>query len=284
MIVKSARKATRLAKRRWRMGQLAREGSREMGMLAQAVRKTVAGSPSTAEITWIDRIEALRQAMNASEERITRLDYGAGDSDSNRSTEAMEAGVQVTSTLGQISEKLSKPSLWCLLLFNLVRSFKPHRCLEMGTAVGISAAYQAAAIALNGSGNLTTLEGAPTLADIANKNLGQLGLQNVDVVVGRFEDTLQDVLRRQAPVDFAFVDGHHDEEATLKYFDDFCGFVAGNALLVFDDIAWSSGMKRAWRTIQDDSRISAAIDLGPVGVCVITESEVQRTFYDLPLQ
>ena len=64
----------------------------------------------------------------------------------------------------------------------------------MGTAVGISAAYQAAALALNGRGTFTTLEGAEPLADIARDNLRRLGLGMVEVVVGRFEDTLDAVL------------------------------------------------------------------------------------------
>ena len=90
----------------------------------------------------------------------------------------------------------------------------------MGTAVGISAAYQAAALALNGRGTFTTLEGAEPLADI-----------------GRFEDTLDAVLERRRPVDYVFVDGRHDRQATLAYFEQTIPFLAETAFLIFDDIA-----------------------------------------------
>ena len=107
----------------------------------------------------------------------------------------------------------------------------------MGAAVGISAAYQAAALALNGRGTFTTLEGAEPLADIARDNLRRLGLGMVQVVVGRFEDTLDAVLERRRPVDYVFVDGRHDRQATLAYFEQTSPFLAETAFLIFDDIA-----------------------------------------------
>jgi predicted O-methyltransferase YrrM len=154
----------------------------------------------------------------------------------------------------------------------------------MGTAVGISAAYQAAALSLNGHGTLVTLEGASTLADIATENFRLLGLDTVELVVGRFQDTLPDVLTKRRPVDYVFVDGHHDEQATLAYFEQILPFLKETALLVFDDIGWSEGMKRAWNTITKDKRLSLAVDLGPVGVCVIDSSVVGRRYFSIPLQ
>ena len=42
----------------------------------------------------------------------------------------------------------------------LVRELRPHSCLELGTGVGVSAGYQAAAMELNGVGRLLTLDGS----------------------------------------------------------------------------------------------------------------------------
>jgi len=154
----------------------------------------------------------------------------------------------------------------------------------MGTAVGISAAYQAAALKLNGYGTLVTLEGATSLADIAKKNFQHLGLDTVEVIVGRFQDTLPGVLTDRQPVDYAFIDGHHDEQATLAYFEQILPFLAETSLLVFDDIAWSEGMKRAWKTIAQDRRVGVAVDLGPgLGLCVIDTSVTKRRYFRIPL-
>jgi predicted O-methyltransferase YrrM len=236
------------------------------------------------EKNWIDRIEHLRTEMNSSTKQVSRTDYGAGNSDSNRAQEEMRAGVEIEDTLGHISQAASKPAFWCCFLFKLVRTMQPSLCIEMGTAVGISAAYQAAALKLNGHGVLLTLEGATSLADIAKSNFQQLGLDTVEVVVGRFQDTLPDVLAKRQPVSYTFVDGHHDEQATLGYFEQILPFLSEKALLVFDDIAWSEGMKRAWNAIAHDRRVAVAVDLGPMGLCVIDSSIAAHRYFRIPLR
>lgn len=138
----------------------------------------------------------------------------------------------------------------------------------MGTCVGISAAYQATALRLNGGGRLFTLEGASPLARIATRTLSELGLDQVTVVQGRFQDTLETVLRENAPVDVVFVDGHHDEQATLRHFEQVRPHLSAGALLVFDDIRWSGGMARAWRAVAESPDTALAVDLGSLGLCV----------------
>jgi predicted O-methyltransferase YrrM len=153
----------------------------------------------------------------------------------------------------------------------------------MGTAVGISAAYQAAALRLNGGGRFATLEGAPTLAEIARANLGELGLDTVDVVVGRFGATLPSVLAARRPLDYVFVDGHHDGEATVAYFEQLLPHLAPRAYLVFDDVAWSDGMRRAWERIALDPRVSMVVDLGAIGVAVVDAARPAPRRYRIPL-
>jgi predicted O-methyltransferase YrrM len=153
----------------------------------------------------------------------------------------------------------------------------------MGTAVGISTAYQTAALKLNGHGALVTLEGAASLADIARNNFQQLGLDAAEVVVGKFHDTLPMVLTDRRPVDYVLIDGDHDGQTTLGYFEQILPFLAETALLVFDDIAWSEGMKRAWTAIAGDKRVSVAVDLGNVGLCVIDNSIAGPRYFSVPL-
>src|SRR6185436_17045659 len=97
------------------------------------------------------------------------------------------------------------------------REFRPSRCLEMGTNLGVSAAYQAAALAVNGSGELHTIESAPPLAELSRGHLASLQLA-AEVHQGKFADVLPGLLARTAPLDYVFVDGHHDGPATVGYF------------------------------------------------------------------
>jgi hypothetical protein len=78
------------------------------------------------EQDWIDRIERLRAELNASEEQITRIDYGAGTPNSVQAPEQMHAGVEVMEPLEHISQVASKPLFWCFVLFKLLRVPQPR--------------------------------------------------------------------------------------------------------------------------------------------------------------
>ena len=282
-ITQSVRTLQRSLERSWKLYGLSHEGNCTAESLAPSVRGALKGAWTSEERSWIDRIEQLRTEMNASSARLARIDYGAGDPESQWTPEQMRAGVDTEDTLGHISRLASKPPFWCGLLFELIRTVHPRSCIELGTAVGISAAYQGAALRLNGGGALVTLEGATSLATIARNNIRKLGLETVDVVTGRFEDTLPHVLASRKPVDYVFVDGHHDEHATVGYFDQLLPFLTEISLLVFDDIAWSDGMKRAWRRIAQRAEVEVAVDLGPVGLCVIDRTVAAQRYFAIPL-
>ena len=48
---------------------------------------------------------------------------------------------------------------------------------------------------------------------------------------------------------YAFIDVHHDDKATVACFKQILPYIADEAVIVFDDISWSDGMKRAWKKI-----------------------------------
>jgi predicted O-methyltransferase YrrM len=277
------RKARQSGERVVNLFRLSRQEDSACEAVARSLRAALSQVSMPEERGWIDRIEKLRNDLNVSDKAIVRIDYGAGSPGEQRTAAEMDAGVDVQDTLGRVSKAVSKPPFWCLVLFKLLRTLQPRSCVEMGTAVGISAAYQAAALRLNGRGTLTTLEGAGSLADIARSNLEQLGLGDVEVVVGRFRDTLTGVLSSRQPVDYVFVDGHHDEQATLAYFETMHPFLAEKALLVFDDIAWSADMKRCWQAIVNDRRVTTAVDLGPVGLCIVGGAPTRQRRFSIPL-
>jgi predicted O-methyltransferase YrrM len=221
------------------------------------------------ELWWIEAIEQIRSDLSSSTERIGVPDYGAGSPNDTRSGESMYAGKLTTEIIGEACRNYSKPRIWATLLFHLIRRHKPEVCVELGTCLGISAAYQAAALELNGSGRLLTLEGAPSFAEVAGRTLRSLGLcHRVEVVVGRFDDTLETILSGTAKIDYVFIDGHHDEQATIRYFERFVPHLADQALIVFDDIAWSPGMRSAWQRISRDTRIDVSFNFSNIGVCL----------------
>lgn len=227
---------------------------------------------SSEEKDWMEKIESLRSELSVSPSEVLIVDYGAGSPDSKLAAEEMHRGRVVRRTVGEVCRVASLQPKWAGLLFRLVREYRPTVCLELGTALGISTAYQAGALELNHHGRILTLEGAESLAALARENFDRLGLGRVEIVVGPFQDTLQNVLDQNGAIDYAFIDGHHDESATLRYFRQIRPHLTDGAILVFDDISWSPGMRRAWSSIKSDKSLRACIDLVRVGVCISTKS------------
>lgn len=109
-----------------------------------------------------------------------------------------------------------------------------------------------------------------------------MDLDNVEVVVGRCEDSLGGVVDAIKPVDHAFLDSRHDEEATLKYFDEIRSGLSKHAALVFDDINWSKDMASAWKRIIGDETVKISVNLGVMGICIIDSGLQQESHFYLP--
>lgn len=178
-------------------------------------------------------------------------------------------------TIADACRKASKSATDAIVLFRLLRELRPLACLELGTNLGISGAYQAAALRLNGHGRLITLEGHKGRAQIAQETFDDLGLDDiVDLRVGRFDETLGGALADG--VDYAFVDGDHNEEPTLDYFERISAAATPGAVIVFDDIRWSDGMARAWERIVADERVATGVALERMGVCALAGATSRR--------
>jgi predicted O-methyltransferase YrrM len=250
--------------------------------VANAVNDALKNILTSEEKVWVERIEEVRSALNASSMEISVTDYGAGKPNLTRTKEDMYQGLITTMTVSSAC-KASKSFFWALVLFKLVREFKPSTCIELGTCLGISAAYQAAALKLNNKGRIVTLEGADTLASLSRNNLQKLSLDNVVVVSGRFQDNLQRILHENEPIDFAFIDGHHDEKATISYFKSFIPHLSKKSVIIFDDIAWSDGMRRAWKKVIENENVKVSVNLRSIGICVLDNDIERKSNFQIPL-
>lgn len=212
----------------------------------------------TDDARRLSRIEALRQELLASDEVLAATGSSA--------PEHLRDVVRISSV----------PHSKALLLFHLVRRWRPRSSLELGACLGISGAYQGTALALNGAGSLVTIEGNPGRADYAAKNLARLGLDNTRVVSSVFQDVLPTLLPELAPIDYAFIDGHHDERATIEYYEQISPFLSPQSIVVFDDIRWSDGMRRAWSAVRSRPGPCATVNRRQVGV-VLVDRAVSRS-------
>jgi predicted O-methyltransferase YrrM len=236
--------------------------------LARALRTTALGRPPDDERQWIGRIEARRRELAADQ---TTVPPGFERGSKGGAADWFAAIDERPVPIWGISKLFSIAPAWGLFQMRLVRELAPSSCLELGTGMGLSAAYQAAALELNGAGTLTTLEGAHTWGAVAEQGLAALGLAGRGQVrLGAIDDTLPVVARRIAPIDYAFLDAEHTEEATRKHFELLLPHLSAGAVVLLDDINWNDGMWRAWRSIRRRERVSASLDLGRMGVVTVS--------------
>jgi predicted O-methyltransferase YrrM len=228
--------------------------------VAAALRAVIDHRLEPAEAQWVERIEAQRRELESSPDELVEI------------TAEGRPSARVVAELTRIG---SVSPQWAFVLFMLVRRLEPASCLELGTCLGISAAYQGAALELNGSGRLVTLEAGSARAALAERNLAEVGVRRATVRVGCFQDTLEPTIRGLAPIGYAFVDGHHERDATIQYFEQLLRHASENAVLVFDDITWSPGMRDAWATIRNDRRVKLWTDLTRFGICVVRGASVR---------
>lgn len=173
----------RRLKGRATLARLISNESPKLRAVGEALRESLRGTITEGAEEWFTLIEGRRSSLLASDREISMIDYGAGSPDANRTREEMERGVQSKALVTDICNA-SKPPFWGAFLFRMIRRLEPSSCVELGSCVGISAAYQASALALNGKGSLTTLEGSPEIAELAEETLREMNLSNASVITG----------------------------------------------------------------------------------------------------
>jgi len=230
----------------------------------------------------LESIETRRLYLMNSSRQISVIDYGAGGSNSSRTKEEMERGVELIISIPRVC-KASKSEFWGQFLYKLVRKIKPETCLELGTCVGISASYIGKALNVNETGQLRTLEGSPEIAAIAQETLGCLGIDNTTVITGPFHENLRNEVERGQSIDFFFNDGHHDHDAVIQYFNEVFPNLSKDAAVVMDDISWSKGMRLAWLEIIADKRVRASVDLGSIGIVFLGDGSCGKENFRIPL-
>ena len=188
--------------------------------------------------------------------RITPHDLGAGHK--SRKSPAGNRSIR------NIARHSSGHPRYYLLLCRLSRYARPAAILELGTALGLGTL----ALALgNPEAHITTIEGDPALAARAREMLNRtIPGHPVTLLQGAFDDILPSLPDKTGPLDLIFLDGNHEKEATLRYFNLLLPSLRNKSIAVIDDIHWSKGMLAAWDILRDHPETTLAIDIFRMGI------------------
>ncbi len=173
-----------------------------------------------------------------------------------------------------MANKASKPKTAAEFLGLLALHTAPKTILELGTNTGISSSYLSILLSnKNSDFKITTLDASVYRQRVAKTIHKNLKIKNIEYISGLFSQTLKKVLNMQSNWDMVFIDGHHQYQPTLDYFNSIYPKCNKNAIIIFDDIRWSIGMRRAWEELKLDTRFLYCVDLYTIGIAIVANSE-----------
>lgn len=196
-------------------------------------------------------IEKLRAEMKRDNTVIHKTDFGM-------TALSAEKPAVYPVTVSAVARRSLTPPRHCARLFRLAQFTGANNILELGTSLGITAAYMSCA---RPSGRIITLEGCPSLSRQAERNLRGLGIGNVKLVTGRIGQTLEGALQELGSVDLVYIDGDHRREAVIENFRKCLDFAHNGTVLVIDDIRHSREMAMAWQEICRSEKVTVSLDL-----------------------
>lgn len=209
------------------------------------------------------KIELLRNNLKRDQRVLEITDFGTRNNRSN--------------TVATIAKHSLKSAKYGQLLFRISNYFKVNTVLELGTSLGITTLYIAAT-----SANIQciTMEGCPQIASVANENFQNLGFENIEIVVGNIDHTLDETLLKFDNLDLVFIDANHQFSPVINYFEKCLSKINNNTILIIDDIYWSVEMEKAWFSIKNHSKVTATIDLFHLGI-VFFNTELSKKHYKM---
>jgi len=210
-------------------------------------------------------IENLRKNLYSDSRIIKITDLGAGSQVNNNTNKKV----------GDIARHALKTPKLAQLLYRLAADLKPKNIIELGTCLGITTLYLQKAAP---DANVYTLEGSPETAAIAKEVFKTAGEDNIELINGNFDNTLPGVIANLPQLDFVFVDGNHQKDATLRYLEWCLPKVHENTMMIFDDIYWSAGMKQAWNEIKENPKVTVTIDLFWIGLVFFKPGQAKEDF------
>ena len=209
------------------------------------------------------QIKSYRNELLKNKQSIEVTDLGSG-------SHMMKKNIR---KISHIAKNAGTTNYRAMLLYRLVNYFKITSILELGTSLGI--ATYAMSIG-NKDAAITTIEGCPNISKFTEDNFHKYHISNVRVINGDFSDSLKSLQSNR--YDLVYVDGNHQKEATINYFETLLSTAHKNSIFIFDDIYWSKGMQDAWQIISSHPKVTVSIDTFFWGLVFFRTEQAKQHF------
>ncbi|MFQ3174949.1 MAG: putative O-methyltransferase YrrM [Flavobacterium sp.] len=210
-------------------------------------------------------LKRYRDSLLQNKNTIAVTDFGAG-------SKVFKSDVREIAKIAQTAGISAKRAE---LLFRVTNYFQPESVLEIGTSLGLATS----ALSLgNPKAKITTLEGCPETAKIAQNQSRQFDFSNVKSVVKEFKSYLNNCQLSIVNYHLIYFDGNHSKKATLEYFELLLPTITNETVWIFDDIHWSSDMEQAWKMIKKHPKVTVTIDTFQWGLVFFRYEQEKQHF------
>lgn len=165
------------------------------------------------------------------------------------------------------------------LLANIVRLCRSERCLELGTAYGMSAMFMLGMQPyLDWTIQLTTVEAWEPQFTLASQRLKERYHDGVTCHFGWTQNVLPTLMKTLGPVDFMFHDAGHSREDYVRDFEAVVDSLSPGAVMVIDDIHWQdarfgggqANTYQGWLDVVAHARIRHAVEVDGMGLALLS--------------
>ncbi|MFK7884883.1 MAG: class I SAM-dependent methyltransferase [Phycisphaerales bacterium] len=161
----------------------------------------------------------------------------------------------------EVLAAVSSPSAGLDLIYLAASTAPPGWRVELGSAFGIGTI--ALCVAETETDNpVDGIEFEEWRAEIASHGAQSLVGNRAAVHAGDINSILPELATDRPKIGFAFVDAMHTHKATMGYHYLLEQHTTPGALVLYDDLSWSSQMEHAWRDIVGSACVSDAIRIG----------------------
>jgi predicted O-methyltransferase YrrM len=210
-------------------------------------------------------LKEYRNSLLENKHTIEVTDFGAGSKVFKSNTRPI---YKIAKTAG-ITQKRAE------LLFRITNYFQPESILEIGTSVGLATS----ALALgNPKAKTTTLEGCPNTMAIAKNQFQLFNFNTVNPIVTEFSNYLKNYQLSIVNYQLIYLDGNHQNQATLDYFELLLPTITNETVWIFDDIHWSPEMEEAWEIIKTHPKVTVTIDTFQWGLVFFRREQPKEHF------
>ncbi len=208
-------------------------------------------------------LKKYRSHLINNQEHITISDFGAG----SRVFKSNKRKIAAIAKKAGVSSKRAK------LLNRLIPYLQIKTALELGTSLGIGTTAMAFE---NNDTHITSIEGCSETAAVALNSFKVFECNTIDLINTTFDKALTSLSLQK--IDLVYIDGNHQKEATIHYFNELLKYKHTDSLFIFDDIHWSIGMEQAWEMIKKHPEVRVTIDTFNWGFVFFRKEQEKEDF------